>query len=245
MPSSHGCTVGKVGSASVSAGARHRRDAHRSASPIPSVKELQVCPIPQQVAKQVIVAHHYIHSFPGGTAIAFGVFDAERLMGVATLGVGPTNGFRLVDGATRNDCLTLSRMWLEDELPKNSESRVLGMIIRSLTRHTTVKFLLAYSDPSQGHLGVIYQATNWLYTGLSDAMPLYDLGDGVARHSRSLGQTYGTHSVQHFKENGVSVRLVPQSRKHRYLLFLDPSWRARLQVPVLPYPKREAADGRG
>ncbi len=81
--------------------------------------------------------------------MAFGVFDAERLMGVATLGVGPTNAFRLVEGAVGNDCLTLSRMWLEDELPKNSESRVLGMIIRSLARHTTVKFLLAYSDPSQ------------------------------------------------------------------------------------------------
>ena len=147
--------------------------------------------------------------------MAFGVLDAERLMGVATLGVGPTNAFRLVEGATRNDCLTLSRLWLEDELPKNSGSRVLGMIIRSLTRHTTVKFLLAYSDPAQGHLGVIYQATNWLYTGLSDAMPLYDLGDGVARHSRSLGQTYGTHSMRHFKENGVPVRLVPQPRKHR------------------------------
>ena len=79
------------------------------------------------------------------------------------------------------------------------------MIIRSLTRHTTVKFLLAYADPSQGHLGVIYQATNWLYTGLSDAMPLYDLGDGHLRHSRSLGHTYGTHSMQHFKESGVPV----------------------------------------
>ena len=51
--------------------------------------------------------------------------------------------------------------------------------------------------------------------------------------------------MRHFKENGVPVRLVPQSRKHRYVVFFDPSWRPRLRVPVLLYPKREAADGRG
>ncbi len=36
-----------------------------------------------------------------------------------------------------------------------------------------LKFLAAYADPTAGHLGTIYQATNWLYTRLSEASPLF------------------------------------------------------------------------
>lgn len=116
---------------------------------------------------------------------------------------------------------------------------MLGIILQALRKHTALKFLLSYADPTQGHVGTVYQATGWLYTGLSEAMPLYDLGDGVARHSRSLSHAYGTHSVKHFLRNGVEVRLVRQAPKHRYVYFLDPAWPQRLRVPILPYPKKE------
>ena len=76
-------------------------------------------------------------------------------------------------------------------------------------------------------------------------MSLYDVGDGKARHSRSLSHAYGTHSVEHFSRHGVSVKLVPQQAKHRYVYFLDPSWRDRLQGTVLAYPKREVPDADG
>jgi hypothetical protein len=193
----------------------------------------------------MVVKHHYLHSMPGGTRLAFGVFLGPRLMGAATFGVGPKNAYRLVEGASPDDSLTLTRLWLSDDLPLNGESRVLGIALRCLRRHTSVKFLVTYADPAQGHLGIIYQATNWLYTGLSEAMPLYDLGDGRARHSRSLSHAYGTHSVQHFADHGVNVRLVPQQTKHRYVHFLDPAWRNRLRVPMPPYPKQEVVDADG
>ncbi|HZA24572.1 MAG TPA: DNA methyltransferase [Dehalococcoidia bacterium] len=191
------------------------------------------------LAKQLVERHHYLHSLPGGTRLAFGAFIANRLLGTLTLGVGPLNAYSLVEGATPDDCLTLTRLWLSDELPKNSESRFIAVVLRSLRRNTYLKFLVSYADPAQGHLGTIYQATGWLYTGLSEAMPLYDIGDGKARHSRSLSHAYGTHSLEHFSRHGVPVKLVPQQGKHRYLYFLDPTWRQRLKGPGLPYPKAE------
>ena len=102
-----------------------------------------------------------------------------------------------------------------------------------------MKFLISYADPSHGHLGTIYQATNWLYTGLSEATPLYDLGDGMPRHSRSFSHSFGSHSVRHFARHGVEIKLVAQAAKHRYVYFLDSSWKPKLRVAVLPYPKRE------
>jgi hypothetical protein len=190
----------------------------------------------------MVERHHYLHSLPGGTRLSFGVFTGSRLMGALTLGVGPLNAYSLVEGAIPDDCLTLTSLWLSDELPKNSESRFIGVVLRSLKRHTNLKFLISYADPAQGHTGGIYQATGWVYTGLSEAMPMYDLGDGKARHSRSLSHAYGTHSMEHFFRHGVKVRLVPQQAKHRYLSFLDSAWRERLKGPALPYPKTEVVD---
>ncbi len=205
--------------------------------------ELRVLPVAPRIARTVLERHHYLESLPGGTQLAFGVFAGNRLQGALALGVGPFNGCSLVEGAARDDCLTLTRLWLSDELPGNSESMVLGRVARELRRHTSVRFLLSYADPSRGHVGTIYQAANWLYTGLSEPTPLYDLRDGVRRHNRSLAHALGTRSVSHLWSHGIEVSLVPQAGKHRYITFLDRSWRRRLKVPVLPYPKRQGACG--
>ena len=221
------------------------KDVRRSGATLPlgdmpcagGVDFLSVKPIGFPVAKMLLEREHYLHSIPGGTCFAFGVLSGSRLLGVMTFGAGPPNAHRLVDGSRPDQCVTLTRMWLSDELPHNSASRLLGIVLRALRRHTAIRFVLSYADPSAGHLGTIYQATSWIYTGLSDHMPLYDIGDGRARHSRSLAHAYGTHSVAHFRRHGVPIRVLPQVAKHRYFYFLDPSWRSRLRVPALPYPK--------
>ena len=215
------------------------------ASPTPALQSLQVRPIPIRSAKAILVGEHYLHSMPGGTQLAFGMFLESRLLGALTLGVGPFNSHSLVEGAAPGDCLTLSRLWLSEELPKNSESRVLGVVTGSLTKHTNLKFLLSYAGPAVGHIGTIYQDSGWICTGLSQAMPLYDIGDGKARHSRSLAHAYGTHSVRYFQANGIPIEVVRQAAKHRYLCFLDSTWRHRLRPEVLPYPKREVPDATG
>ena len=209
--------------------------------PASAVRALQVRPIPCIVAKAILEREHYLHRLAGGTKLAFGAFVGDRLLGAMTLGVGPFNAPSLVAGATSDDCLTLTRLWLSDDLPPNSESRCIGIVLRSLRRHTSVGFVLSYADPSEGHLGVIYQATNWLNIGLSQPMPLYDLGDGRRRHSRSVSHVYGTHSLTHLRGHGIPVKLICQEPKLRYLYFLRPSWRERLLVPVLSYPKKEGA----
>ena len=199
-------------------------------------------PIPILVARKLIERWHYLHSLPGGTQIAFGVFGGARLLGAVVLGAGPALAYRLVEGAGIGDCLTLTRLWLADELPNNCASRVLGIVLRAMRRYTEVKFVFSYADPSHGHVGTIYQASGWIYTGLSQATPSYDIGDGKARHSRSFSHVFGTRSALHFAAYGVVIRRVPQTPKHRYVYFLDRERRSRLSVPALPYPKKPATE---
>lgn len=211
------------------------------AIPIPALQSLRVEALPKLMAREMIVRNHYLHSVPGGTQLAFGVLVGKRLLGALTLGVGPKNGHRLVIEATAQDCATLTRLWLSDDLPSNSESRVLGIVARLLKRHTRLGFLLSYADPAAGHVGTIYQAAGWLYVGLSSSTPLYDLGDGIPRHSRTLSYNLGSHSTRYLRSKGVQIDLIPQQPKHRYLLPLSRGTAERLTVPILPYPKRQEA----
>lgn len=211
------------------------------ANPTTALHDIRVSPIPVAVAKEIVVQNHYLHSLPGGTQLCFGVFVQNRLMGALTVGCGPSQAYQLITGATRDDCAVLTRLWLSDELPKNSESKVIGVVLRALRKNTKLKFLISYADPSQGHLGTIYQASGWIYTGTSSAMPLYDIGDGIPRHSRSFSHAFGSHSIKHFQNNGIELRHVPQAAKHRYVYFLDKSWKERLKAQSQPYPKRTSA----
>ena len=206
---------------------------------IPTLRSLRIKPIPFILARSLINRNHYLHSLPGGTVLTFGIFLDGLVRGAIVFGVGPFNVYRLVERARPEDCLTLTRLWLSDELPRNSESHVIGMVLHALKQNTNLKFVVTYADPSSSHIGTIYQATNWLYTGLSSATPLYDIGDGILHHSRSLAHGLGTHSISYLSSQGIDVKTVPQSAKHRYICFLDQAWRSRLTVPVLPYPKKE------
>jgi hypothetical protein len=208
-------------------------------NPTPALHSITICPIPFIVAKKLIERHHYLHSLPGGTMLCFGTFEGERLLGALTLGAGPYLAYHLVEGADRDDCMVLTRLWLSNALPINSESRLISIVSRLLKHNTSVKFLVSYADPAAGHVGTIYQAAGWLYTGLSSAMSLYDMGDGIAHHSRSLAHNIGSHSIQYLKSHGIEIKLVAQSPKHRYIKFLNENWRPRLTTPVLPYPKKE------
>jgi hypothetical protein len=175
-------------------------------------------------AKKLIVGNHYSHSLPGGTKMSFGTVLNGRLLGAMVFGVGPFYGYKLVNGATPDDVVTLTRLWLSDELPKNCESKVLGIALRSLKRNTRLKFVIAYSDPAVGHLGIIYQATNWLYTGLSSAVPLYDIGDGTLHHSRSLAHQLGSHSIRYLPLQGINYRHVVHSECGGHGSNADEQW---------------------
>ncbi len=213
-------------------------------SPSTALQSIRVQPIPFIAAKQIVVKHHYLHSLPGGTKLAFGAFVEGRLLGVITFGVGPYNAFSLVEGTCPNDCLTLTRLWLSEILPPNSESRVISVCLRYLRKYTTLKFIMTYADPARGHVGTIYQATGWLYTGLSEATPKFDIGDGIARNSRSLAQAFGSHSLKYLSERGLNIKALPQIPKHRYIYFLNQDYRNRLKPTTLPYPKKETDESR-
>ncbi len=202
------------------------------------LKRLRVERVQPSIVQPLMDEHHYLRSMPAAPRRCYGVFLDGVLHGGVVFTSGARNGHRLLAAANPQDVVTLARLWLSDDLPTNSESRVLGVVLRDLRRTTTWKLLLSYADPTAGHVGMIYQATGWTYLGQTPVESYVRLPDGRLHHKRSIYTKYGSNSITHLRATGVPARREFVGGKHRYVYVLDPAWRWRLRaIPELTPPR--------
>ena len=107
----------------------------------------------------------------------------------------------------------LARLWIEDAIPNNAETWLIGQAVKHVRReHPAVTSLVSYADPSADHTGTIYRASNWEADGKTDderKTPRFDyLFDGK-RYSRR----------GHLPDGAVFER-VPRISKFRFVLRL-------------------------
>lgn len=121
----------------------------------------------------------------------------------------------------------LARLYLIDRLPLNSETWFIAQSINFIrTTHPKVKFLLSYADPSAGHSGVIYRASNWIDNGRTDderKTPRSDYFDAAT------GKKYGRRGNI---PSGVTVERRPRVSKHRFYYPMERSKRASKNNPT-------------
>jgi hypothetical protein len=123
--------------------------------------------IPHGEAVAVIRAWHYSRSTPN-TGQTFGLFHCEdyQLSGAA-LWLPPTRrAAEKVAGDAWEGVLSLSRLAVDPELPRNAASFLLAASMRLLDRDRW-PVLLTYADTRHGHTGAIYLATGWTLDGES------------------------------------------------------------------------------
>ena len=219
--------------------------------------KLSVRKINKDVAKKVIIKHHYTHA-ASQCRYALGVysksehsfFDShDELVGVATYGypVGRLAAQSISEDLENNQVLELTRLFIFDGYGKNIESYFIGQTIKWLQSNTDIKSLISYADPKVGHKGGIYQATNWLYQG--DSMRMVDAysvrlqEDSEWLHSRTVFSKWGSNNVDHLKKKiGKTFWIREEPRKHRYIYFLGSKGERKklvksLKHPTLPYPQ--------
>jgi len=103
--------------------------------------------------------------------------------------------------------------------------------------------VVSFADTKQGHEGVVYQATNFVYTGLS-AKFLDPKVKGL-EHQHHATYAHGLTNAQVIEKYGAeNVYFEERSRKHRYVFFVGSKsdrkrMRMALKYSVLPYPKKE------
>jgi hypothetical protein len=169
---------------------------------------------------------------PKAASLAFAVYREDRLLGGAVFSAGARQQHRVVAAGRPQDTLTLSRLWLSDELPKNSESRVLGVMLRQLRRQGLARCVATFADPAAGHSGTIYRAAGFHYLGQAPPGHYLDLGNGILSHPRSVHSRLGSSGVGHLRRTGVVASRVQVPGKHRFIYVVDPAWGWRVRHGV-------------
>lgn len=111
------------------------------------------------------------------------------------------------------------------------------------------EIIVSYSDTEFNHVGIIYQATNFYYTGLSsggnsDYEEIDEKGNHL--HSKSMIEKYGSYdNIRKAMNNGANIFVHRRSQKHRYVYFnCDRRRKKELlkklkeRYEILPYPKQ-------
>lgn len=206
-----------------------------------ALQDYDVRPINSTVGKEFIREHHYTHGVHNGP-MCYGLFDGgNALVGVIAFATPSSeNVCASVFGSEFKRSVTeLHRLVILDSAPKNGESfliaRALKMLHRDRPKYVAV---LSFADWTEGHLGIIYQATNAIYTGTSARATFYRDDAGRLRHPRQNG-------VNITKKMALDRGWEPVARdgKHRYLYLLPTGkaerrlWSSRLLLKSLEYPK--------
>jgi len=189
-----------------------------------SALQLYFKKIDYQTAINFLVEHHYLHR-KAPVSISFGAYFNGELIGACTIGKPASHTLiKGVCGKERGqNVFELNRMCILDKAPKNSESRFIGWIVRQLDKKT---ILVSYADTAQHHSGIIYKATNWIYTGTSIPFKDYTF-DGMDHRS----------VPKHLRDK-TKMKEVARSMKHRFVYFCDPADRYLLKWKTKPYPTK-------
>ena len=197
--------------------------------------------VTSQEATKMVVEFHYLHR-RASAMHCFGLFDGEEMIGCVIYGKPASPSLCVgVCGKEESDkVIELTRLWIKDNTPKNTESFLIGRSLRLLPKQKDI--IVSYAEIDAGHVGTVYQATNWIYTGKSDRHVEWRLDGLSGSHSRHLFDEHG--GVNGAKEFfGERLHRHERPRKHRYVMFNTKSIARRrellskLRYEIQPYPK--------
>lgn len=206
-------------------------------------------------ANALVKRVHYSGKVVNNSQLHIGVYYHGKLEGA--LQFGPSLDKRklqgLVEGTPWNGFIELNRMAFTETLPRNSESRALGIALCMLRAHAPhIQWVVTFADGAQCGDGTIYRAAGFVLTSIKRNDQVWRLPDGrkfsrttatkyfsqpePQRLLASVGGGRGGSTMRPFMESGAAP--IPGFQL-RYLYFLDPTARERLTVPILPFQEIE------
>jgi len=170
-----------------------------------------------------ILDKHYARRIPN-IVYAFGLYKYDNLLGIITFGIPPSPSLCVgICGKENKDkVIELNRLCLQN----NYKNEASILVSRSLKLLPKPKIVVSYADTSQGHIGYIYQATNFIFTGTTKVRT--DMAGKDGKHSR--------HNF------GNNQNRIYRSAKHRYIYIVGnkkdkKNLKNRLNYKIQDYPK--------
>ena len=199
--------------------------------------DIDIRTISRNDCKPFLLQIHYAKRMPQ-VKFAFGAFYNNDLLGVITYGV-PANSN--LNSLGNFGCLELNRLCLKDNI-KNLSSFLIGNSLKLLPKPLA---LVSYADSLYNHCDYVYQATNWIYCGISKGDKEYQI-NGKLFHRKNCFNKFGTGSLVKIQElfGADNVKVIMQGDKYRYFQLLgDKKQKKEMRITleskykILPYPK--------
>lgn len=196
---------------------------------------LKVQQIKSEQTYEWLLKRHYAKRIPHIT-YSFGLFDNKDLIGVITYGSPPSPSlakglcgekYKLQVKELNRLCLLYNR--------KNEASFLVSHSLKLLPKPTIV---VSYADTSMNHNGYVYQATNFIYTGISKKRSEWRI-KGSTKHSKTLCEQVPLNVRL---ANPDKYEFVDRPQKHRYVYFVASKKDKKILLNSLlydiePYPK--------
>lgn len=193
-----------------------------------------------QAAKYAVMHWHYSRAMPSTYTrlVMVGVWEDARFVGSVIFSHGSNRNIGTPYGLTIFEAVELVRVALTKHA--NPVSRIVILAIKKLmTCSPGLRLLVSYADPMKGHIGMIYQAMNWVYVGETPPSSRYVI-HGKMWHKKAAWATFGTN-----KTDLLGAEVLIDKGKYKYLYPLDRAMRRQIEPLRQPYPKRDMRPVKG
>ena len=201
------------------------------ASPTSTLHDFRVRPVTRFDATPFIISRHYAKRFPS-ISYYFGLYDADELVGVVCYGTPASHSLTvgICGKQYKSQVLELNRLVLK----YNRKNEASYLISKSFKLLPKPRIIVSYADTSQDHIGVVYKATNFIYTGLSDKRTEWAM-KGSKLHSKTICDHYSLEQ----RKRDAQFHLIDRPRKHRYIYFLGNKKQKKQYLKDLKYEVQE------
>jgi hypothetical protein len=196
------------------------------------IKKAELREVSLRTAAVIIEEYEYLGVMSGAAMKAYGIFWGACCGGVVVFGVVHPNSVAesVILPPYSEKVIQLARGACVHWAHPHSASKLISFALREIEKDGW-RIVIAYSDPDAGEIGTVYQATNWLYCGLTAKRPDYFRnGERITGHVGKITE---------------EMTIAPRTRKGRYIFILgnkkdQREIRNRLLWKSQPYPKRAA-----
>lgn len=180
------------------------------------IGDCKVVPISHHVAKEWVLKKHYSRR-AGIIWEAFGLVDKENnLCGVICYGQPSAPISKFAFSSKNFRVYELTRLVIQTK-EKNAASFLISRSLNLLRSKPCA--VVSYADSAHGHCGIVYQSTNWFYTGPTVSHDSLYIVDGDLLHPMTVRDKFNvTNLKQWSKENNIQT--VKPKQKHRYFYFI-------------------------
>ena len=192
----------------------------------------QIKSIDYQDCKEWFLKKHYAHKIPP-IEFCFGLYDNQMLIGVCSYGTPVSSTLRNIMPSYK--LYELNRIVINEGVIKNTLSWFVSQTLNSMPKPSVI---VSYADTSKGHNGYIYQATNWIYTGLSAKFFEYRIKGMEHLHAGTIFDlSRGQENRVDWLRNkfGSDFYTFARPRKHRYFYFIGDKRDKKKMLKDLPY----------